>query len=248
MALFSDRKTADDRTERAVEKTPFAVVAFLVFVFGACLACVLSVAIKAGRFVEYKIPLFLMEFPTGVACGIACVLFLAVLAGMALQKTLGGENSAKSILSRSQKISYFFSLLATLAFTAYVCAVAVHAIKTGRFLTECLYIVFLYVCVLSIHFKAGKSSLAHMFTTAAFILILIVTAFYGGIASAKTAGQSLTTVGGETFALVSARRNDFVLAGFDPRANRPNGRIFILPKNAELLERTVFYPHIEQKR
>lgn len=248
MALFTDRKTADDRTERAPEKMPFAVVAFPVFVFGACLACVLSVAIKAGRFVEYKIPLFLMEFPTGVACGVACVLFLAVLAGMALQKTLGDENSAKGILSRSQKISYFFSLLATLAFTAYVCAVAVHAIKTGRFLTECLYVVFLYVCVLSIHFKAGKSSLAHMFTTAAFILILIVTAFYGGIASAKTAGQSLTTVGGETFALVSARQNDFVLAGFDPRANRPNGRIFILPKNAELLERTVFYPHIEQKR
>ncbi len=248
MALFSDRKTADDRTERAVEKTPFAVVAFLVFVFGACLACVLSVAIKAGRFVEYKIPLFLMEFPTGVACGIACALFLAVLAGMALQKTLGGENSAKGILSRSQKISYFFSLLATLAFTAYICAVAVHAIKTGRFLTECLYIVFLYVCVLCVHFKAGKSSLAHMFTTASFILILIVTAFYGGIATAKTAGQNMTVVGGETFVLVSARQNDFVLAGFDPRANRPNGRIFILPKNAELLERTVFYPHIEQKR
>ena len=248
MALFSDRKTMDDRTERAAEKTPFAVVAFLVFVFGTCLACVLSVAMKAGRFVEYKIPLFLMEFPTGVACGVGCVLFLAVLAGMALQKTLGGENSAKGILSRSQKISYFFSLLATLAFTAYISAVSVHAIKTGRFLTECLYVVFLYVCILCVHFKAGKSSLAHMFTTAAFVLILVVTAFYGGIASAKAAGQNLMTVGGETFALVSARRNDFVLAGFDTRVNRSNGRFFILPKNAELLERAVFYPHIEQKR
>ena len=177
-----------------------------------------------------------------------CFLFLAVLAGLVLQKTLNTEESPKSILSRSQKISYFFSLLTTLGFTAYLCAVLVHALKTGQFLSECLYIVFLYACVLGVHFKARKSSLAHMFTTAAFILILVVTAFYGGIAAAKISRQNVTSINGEMFTLVSAQKNNYILVGFDARINRANGKIIILPKQSQMLEQTVFFPFGEQKR
>lgn len=202
----------------------------------------------AGRFIEYKVPLFLMEFPLGIICGMGCFLFLAVLAGLVLQKTLNTEESPKSILSRSQKISYFFSLLTTLGFTAYLCAVLVHALKTGQFLSECLYIVFLYACVLGVHFKARKSSLAHMFTTAAFILILVVTAFYGGIAAAKISRQNVTSINGEMFTLVSAQKNNYILVGFDARINRANGKIIILPKQSQMLEQTVFFPFGEQKR
>ena len=87
-----------------------------------------------------------------------------------------------------------------------------------------------------------------MFTTAAFILILVVTAFYGGLAAAKIANQKLTTVNGELFALVSAQKNNYILVGFDARANKANGKLIILPKQNQLLEQTVFYSLGEQKR
>lgn len=250
MALFNDKKNtaADERTETSQIPLSFTYIAFLIFIFGVCLSCILSVAMTAGRFIEYKVPLFLMEFPLGIICGMGCFLFLAVLAGLVLQKTLNTEESPKSILSRSQKISYFFSLLTTLGFTAYLCAVLVHALKTGQFLSECLYIVFLYACVLGVHFKARKSSLAHMFTTAAFILILVVTAFYGGIAAAKISRQNVTSINGEMFTLVSAQKNNYILVGFDARSNRANGKIIILPKQSRILEQTVFFPFSEQKR
>lgn len=250
MALFNDKKNtaADERTETSQIPLSFTYIAFLIFIFGVCLSCILSVAMTAGRFIEYKVPLFLMEFPLGIICGMGCFLFLAVLAGLVLQKTLNTEDSPKSILSRSQKISYFFSLLTTLGFTAYLCAVLVHALKTGQFLSECLYIVFLYVCVLGVHFKARKSSLAHMFTTAAFILILVVTAFYGGIAAAKISRQNVASINGEMFTLVSAQKNNYILVGFDARTNRANGKIIILPKQSQMLEQTVFFPFGEQKR
>ena len=249
MALFNDKKNtaADERTETSQIPLSFTYIAFLIFIFGVCLSCILSVAMTAGRFIEYKVPLFLMEFPLGIICGMGCFLFLAVLAGLVLQKTLNTEESPKSILSRSQKISYFFSLLTTLGFTAYLCAVLVHALKTGQFLSECLYIVFLYACVLGVHFKARKSSLAHMFTTAAFILILVVTAFYGG-AAAKISRQNVTSINGEMFTLVSAQKNNYILVGFDARINRANGKIIILPKQSQMLEQTVFFPFGEQKR
>lgn len=250
MALFNDKKNtaADERTETSQIPLSFTYIAFLIFIFGVCLSCILSVAMTAGRFIEYKVPLFLMEFPLGIICGMGCFLFLAVLAGLVLQKTLNTEESPKSILSRSQKISYFFSLLTTLGFTAYLCAVLVHALKTGQFLSECLYIVFLYACVLGVHFKARKSSLAHMFTTAAFILILVVTAFYGGIAAAKISRPNVTSINGEMFTLVSAQKNNYILVGFDARINRANGKIIILPKQSQMLEQTVFFPFGEQKR
>lgn len=250
MALFNDKKnaSADERGETPQIPLSFTYIAFLIFIFGVCLSCILSVAMTAGRFIEYKVPLFLMEFPLGIICGMGCFLFLAVLAGLVLQKTLNTEDSPKSILSRSQKISYFFSLLTTLGFTAYLCAVLVHALKTGQFLSECLYIVFLYACVLAVHFKARKSSLAHMFTTAAFILILVVTAFYGGIAAAKISRQNVTLINSEMFTLVSAQKNNYILVGFDARANRANGKIIILPKQSRVLEQTVFFPAGEQKR
>ncbi len=250
MALFNDKKNtaADERAETSQIPLSFTYIAFLIFIFGVCLSCILSVAMTAGRFIEYKVPLFLMEFPLGIICGMGCFLFLAVLAGLVLQKTLNTEESPKSILSRSQKISYFFSLLTTLGFTAYLCAVLVHALKTGQFLSECLYIVFLYACVLGVHFKARKSSLAHMFTTAAFILILVVTAFYGGIAAAKISRQNVTSINGEMFTLVSAQKNNYILVGFDARSNRANGKIIILPKQSRILEQTVFFPFGEQKR
>ncbi|MBQ8346790.1 MAG: hypothetical protein IJY17_04240 [Alphaproteobacteria bacterium] len=250
MALFNDKKNtaADERAETSQIPLSFTYIAFLIFIFGVCLSCILSVAMTAGRFIEYKVPLFLMEFPLGIICGMGCFLFLAVLAGLVLQKTLNTEESPKSILSRSQKISYFFSLLTTLGFTAYLCAVLVHALKTGQFLSECLYIVFLYACVLGVHFKARKSSLAHMFTTAAFILILVVTAFYGGIAEAKISRQNVTSINGEMFTLVSAQKNNYILVGFDARSNRANGKIIILPKQSRILEQTVFFPFSEQKR
>lgn len=250
MALFNDKKNtvADERDETPQFQLSSIGIAFLIFIFGLCLSCVLSLAMIAGRFVEYKVPLFLIEFPLGMICGSGCFLFMAVPAGLVLQKTLNTEISPKNILSRSQKISYFFSLLATLGFTAYLCAVAVHALQTGRFLSESLYLVFLYACVLGAHFKARKSSLAHMFTTAAFILIMIVTAFYGGIASAKIARKNATLINGEPFILVSAQKNNYILAGYDARTNKANGKIVVPPRQAQMPEPAVFFPVGEQKR
>ena len=247
MALFSDKKNIPAE-DRPASNTPAQISApqiiALICFFGICLSYLLSAAIIFGRFIEYKVPLFLIEPPAGMVFGLSCSLFLAVLAGLALQKNLNSDDSSpKSILSKSQKISYFFSLLTTLCFTAYICAVLIHLLKTGVFLSECLYLVFLYACVLAVHFKARKSSLAHMFTSAAFVLILIVTAFYAGIASAKTEHKKITYISGEPFILVSAQKQDYILAGLDLRTGKPNGKIIVLPEQSATMEQAVFSPY-----
>ncbi|MBR1777892.1 MAG: hypothetical protein IJ752_04830 [Alphaproteobacteria bacterium] len=245
MALFSDKKnfSADDRSGLN-QTAPFSFpqIIALICIFGFCLSYLLSAAIIAGRFIEYRIPLFLMELPMGMVYGMVCLLFSAVLAGLSLQKSLNADGSSKSILSRSQKISYFFSLLTTLCFTAYGCAVLVHFLKTGVFLSECLYLVFLYACVLGVHLKARKSSLAHMFTSAAFVLILIITAFYSGIAYAKIENRKMGFINGEPFLLVSAQNQNYILVGLDSKTNKSNGKIMVLPRQNTVLEQTFFWP------
>ena len=243
MAFFDKRdSSADDReTAQSAQSSVFQLAA-LICVSGLCLAYLLSAAIVAGRFIEYRIPLFLMELPSGMVCGMACFLFLAVVCGLALQKSISTEDTPKRILSRSQKISYFFSLLTTLCFTAYCCAVLVHLVKTGHFLSECLYLIFLYICVLAVHMKVGKSSLAHLFTSAAFALILIVTAFYAGIASAKIENKKAGFINREPVLLVSAQEQNYILVGYDARKGRSSGKIIILPRQNALMENTIFLP------
>lgn len=250
MVLFNDKKNAfSDNREKEPPQVSFAARCLLIFAFGVCLSCLLSVAGTAGRFIEYRAPLFLMEFPKTLFSIACCLLFFALLSGLVLQKTVNADSddNVKIVLSRSQKISYFFSLMATLGVTAYFCAVAVNALKTGNFLVESLYILFLYAGVLSVHFKAGKSSLAHMFTTAAFILTMIVTAFYGGIAAAKITDKHIAQIDGETFTLVASRRDDYILTGFDIRNAKSNGKLLILPKQSAVSERTVFQPVTEKR-
>ncbi|MBO4644461.1 MAG: hypothetical protein J5716_07635 [Alphaproteobacteria bacterium] len=245
MVLFSDKKnsSADNRSGTGqVIQFSFPQIVSLICIFGLCLSYLLSAAIIAGRFIEYRIPLFLMESSGSMILGMACLLFLAVLAGLALQRSLNADGSAKSVLSRSQKISYFFSLLTTLCFTAYCCAVLVYFLKTKQLLSECWYLVFLYVCVLACHFKARKSSLAHMFTSAAFVLILIVTAFYSGIASAKIENRKMGFVNGEPFVLVRQQKQNYILVGLDTRTDKPNGKIILVPLQNTLLEQTPFLP------
>lgn len=244
MPLFSDKKnnSADDSSANHPVPISSSQLILLICIFGLCLSYLLSAAIISGRFIEYRIPLFLMELPAGMVFGLACSLFLAVLAGLTLQRSLTANGSSKSVLSKSQKISYFFSLLTTLCFTAYCCAVLVHYLKTGVFLSECIYLVFLYACVLGAHFKAKKSPLAHLFTSAAFVLILIVTAFYGGIASSKIENKKIGYVNGEPFLLVSAQKQNYILVGFDVITNKTNGKIVVLPNQNTVMEQTSFMP------
>lgn len=248
MAFFDKKdSSSDDRSdersdEAQSQQTSIFLIAVLICISGICLSYLLSAAIIAGRHIEYRIPLFLMELPIGMVYGMACFLFLAVMCGLALQKSISSDSSSKRILSRSQKISYFFSLLTTLCFTAYCCAVLVYLFKTGHFLSECLYLIFLYICVLAVHLKVGKSSLAHLFTSAAFALILIVTAFYAGIASAKIENKKAGFINREAVLLVGAQEQNYILVGYDSRKNRSNGKIIILPRQNAIMENTIFLP------
>ena len=244
MVLFDKKDPSADADTDAEQnqQTPLFQAVALIFIAGLCLSYLLSAAIVAGRFIEYHIPLFLMELPSSMICGIACFLFLAVICGLALQKSISSDGSSKRVLSRSQKISYFFSLLTTLCFTAYCCAVLVHLFKTGQFLSECMFLIILYICVLAVHLKVGKSPLAHLFTSAAFALILIVTAFYAGTASAKIENKKAGFVNREAVLLVSAQRDNYILVGYDGRKTRSNGKIIILPKQNSVLENTIFLP------
>ncbi len=246
MALFSEKKNpaANDQPdpEKKIAPLSFTQIVLLIILSCFCLAYLLSAAAIAGRFVEYRVPLFLMELPSVMVKGVIYLLFMAVLAGLSLQRSLNADGSPKNVLSRWQKISYFFSLLTTLCFTAYSCAIMVYFFKTGTFLTESCYLALLYVCALMVHFKAQKSALAHMFTSAAFVLILIVTAFYSGIASAKIETKKVGFFNGEPFLLVCAQEKNYILSGFDMHKNKINGKIIILPHQNDILEHITFAP------
>lgn len=250
--ILGGKKKKNDCDEEPQKETeqPFlsGFSAVLIFSFGLCFSCLLSFALQAGRFIEYRIPLFLMQTPATLISIMACLFFLAVLSGLAIQRSLGFEDSRMRVLSRSQRISYFFSLLTTLGFTTYLCAVLVYYLKTGNFMPECLYLIVLFSGIIVVHLKARKGPLAHMFTTAAFIIILTVTAFYGGIASARIESKHLANVQGDLYALVSAQKSNYILAGFDPHSNRINGKLIVLPPQSPVLEQNAFFPLAPARR
>lgn len=243
MVLFP--KTAPARSKESDNESPrnpaFSPAPVL-GLFGVCLAALMCFAFQSGRFVELRIPLFLMELQTGLIFSAVCFLFLAAMIAVIVQRTFITGNYTPTLIGRSRMVSYFFSILTTLAFAVYMCAVAVYSLKSGVFLRESLFIAVLYVCVLIPHFKAGKTPLAHTFTTMAFIVVLNITAFYGGLATAKIERKPAIALNGETFLLCATQNNTYILAGFDPYRQKSNGKIMLLPKNAPALENMVFTP------
>lgn len=231
-------KESDDESAQKSFFPPLSVLCL----FGICLAALLCFAFQSGRFVELRIPLFLMEIQAGLIFSAVCFLFLAALIAVMVQKSFITGNSGRTLIGRSRHVSYFFSILTTLAFAVYMCAVAVYSLKSGVFLRESLFIAVLYVCVLIPHFKAGKTPLAHTFTTAAFVVVLNITAFYSGLATAKIERKPAIALNGETFMLCATQRNAYILAGFDTMRQKSNGKIILLPKNAPALENMVFTP------
>lgn len=230
-------KESDDESAPKPVLPPLSVLCL----FGVCLAALLCFAFQSGRFVELRIPLFLMEIQTGLIFSAVCFLCLAALIAVMVQKSFI-TGSGRTLIGRSRHVSYFFSILTTLAFAVYMCAVAVYSLKSGMFLRESLFIAVLYVCVLIPHFKAGKTPLAHTFTTAAFVVVLNITAFYGGLATAKIERKPAVALNGETFMLCATQKNAYILTGFDTYRQKSNGKIMLLPKNASALENMVFTP------
>ena len=231
-------KESDDESAQKSFFPPLSVLCL----FGICLSALLCFAFQSGRFVELRIPLFLMEIQAGLIFSAVCFLFLAALVAVMVQKSFITGNSGRTLIGRSRHVSYFFSILTTLAFAVYMCAVAVYSLKSGVFLRESLFIAVLYVCVLIPHFKAGKIPLAHTFTTAAFVVVLNITAFYGGLATAKIERKPAIALNGETFMLCATQNNTYILAGFDTMRQKSNGKLMLLPKNAPALENMVFTP------
>lgn len=230
-------KESDDESAPKPVFLPVSVLSL----FGICLAALLCFAFQSGRFVELRVPLFLMEIQAGLIFSAVCFLCLAALIAVMVQKSFI-TGSGRTLIGRSRHVSYFFSILTTLAFAVYMCAVAVYSLKSGLFLRESLFIAVLYVCVLIPHFKAGKTPLAHTFTTAAFIVVLNITAFYGGLATAKIERKPAVALNGETFMLCATQKNAYILTGFDTYRQKSNGKIMLLPKNASALENMVFTP------
>lgn len=230
-------KESDDESAPKPVLPPLSVLCL----FGVCLAALLCFAFQSGRFVELRIPLFLMEIQTGLIFSAVCFLCLAALIAVMVQKSFI-TGLGRTLIGRSRHVSYFFSILTTLAFAVYMCAVAVYSLKSGVFLYESLFIAVLYVCVLIPHFKAGKTPLAHTFTTAAFVVVLNITAFYGGLATAKIERKPAVALNGETFMLCATQKNAYILTGFDTYRQKSNGKIMLLPKNAPALENMVFTP------
>lgn len=243
MVLFPKSAPAHSKEsdDESAPKPVFLPVSIL-SLFGICLAALLCFAFQSGRFVELRVPLFLMEIQSGLIFSAVCFLFLAAMIAVMVQKAFITGNFERTLIGRSRLVSYFFSILTTLAFAVYMCAVAVYSLKSGMFLRESLFIAVLYVCVLIPHFKAGKTPLAHTFTTAAFIVVLNITAFYGGLATAKIERKPAIALNGETFLLCATQNNTYILSGFDPYRQKSNGKIMLLPKNAPALENMVFTP------
>lgn len=248
MAFFSQKNAAGSKNEsrRAVSddeeeknetsagySTNLIVACALVYI--VCFTCLLTFSYQAGKFIEYRIPLFLMQTQVSVLLLNSSVLTLAVLSAFVLQLSLGLAHAATP-LGRSRRISYFFSVLATLAVGVYLGTLLIHTLRGGRFFLESIYILILYIAVFIPHFRAGKSPLSHSFVSAGFIVVLIVTAFYGGIATAKIEDKLITPVNGETYALAATQPDKIILSSYDARRNRFSGRLMVLTpdENARL--------------
>ena len=235
MAFFSGKTPLTDRErksfpdeERNETEQPFGtpVIAASALVYIVCFTFLLSFTYQAGKFMEFRIPLFLTEPRPSLLIFNSAALAIAALSAFALQLSMGIAQ-ARTPLGRSRRLSYFFSILATLGVAVYLGILLMHLLRGGSFLFESLYVFILYTAVFIPHFKAGKSPLAHMFVTAGFIVTLIVTAFYCGIGTAKIEDKLVTQVGSETYALAAVRDGRMLLSGFDPRKNRFTGKLII---------------------
>lgn len=235
MAFFSGKNGSGDKDkitfgddEKNENETSFGTPAIVLsaLIYILCFTFLLSFTYQAGKFMEYRVPLFLMEPRMSLLFFNSAALTIAALSAFVLQLSLGIAQ-ANTPLGRSRRLSYFFSILATLGVAVYLAILMMHLARGGDFLFESLYVIILYTLVFIPHFKAGKSPLAHMFVTAGFIVTLIVTAFYCGIGTAKIEDKLVTKINAETYALAAVQNNRMILAGYDPYAARFNGNLVI---------------------
>ena len=112
-------KESDDESAPKPVFLPVSVLSL----FGICLAALLCFAFQSGRFVELRVPLFLMEIQSGLIFSAVCFLFLAAMIAVMVQKAFITGNFERTLIGRSRLVSYFFSILTTLAFAVYMCAV-----------------------------------------------------------------------------------------------------------------------------
>lgn len=243
MALFPKKDDADPFKKEPDGKSflsPYET--FLAGIFGVCLSVLLHCAFTAGRFYIYKVPFSLLELQASSVFRTASLLFLAASTAGFLQKTFLSADEDRIKASRAMRFDYFFSVLASILLAVYLCCVVILFFRTKKIQTETFFIVFVFLLSLTPHIKARASDIAHTFTTAAFIMVILMTGFCLGQTVGRLEPRKAAALNGEQFIMAAAQNDAYILSGYDVYSHKPNGRIMVLPRSAPVLQTTVFVP------
>ena len=248
MEMFSNKKKnkpeSDDEESAPAQgalsdKDRFPYIYASCFLFVAAFAYLQAFAHLAGKAIAYKVPIgFISVSATGYFIH-AAMLAVAFVVGFKLE-TFSGFQKHKDISEYSRDISYFFSMMATLAVSVYLGYALVSGIARVGFL-GLFYILILYGSFLGLHFLRGKPPLLHAFVSIGFMFVLIAVPFFGGLAKGKVEDKIMMTRQSESFFLFGEKDGMFLLTGFDQRNRTFNRMILLLDKNS--VNDTVFYDY-----
>lgn len=208
----------------------------------ACFSVLSAVLFETGYYTEYHTPLTLMKIPFSGILILFSILTIAVFATFLICHSVE-ENKTKHPLKSCLWTSYFLSAMTTLAVTVYIGALLIHVIKGGFFPFEAFYILALYVVFFILHFIAGKSALFHNMISLGFVITLLATSYYAGLASARANDKMIASIAGETYALVEAQHNRLVFSGYERQRERFNDKFVLLtPAEGDRLSYTSHPP------
>ena len=179
----------------------------LVYIFA--FSYLLSYVFQAGKFREFKVPLHLMEFNSSIFLVNLSLLLVASISTLVaiLLRLVNG----KKMENRTEKVTDFFAAISTAIIAAYFVAAFYLSLSVGRFPMEGIYIFVLYSIVVFFYFIKSKTRLAHNLIAAGFMISIMISIFYFGIAKAEIESKLVTKIGDETFCLVGLNdRNNFV--------------------------------------
>lgn len=222
-------------TQETALKTPLfsdlsfsAIVVVVLYVLS--LSVLLSFFYKAGKYLEYALPFYLLEINLVNLIIIISTLGVAILSAVAIVK-LNSPNNKFSPQNRTQKITDFFAAIATLSIAFYFITIVSLLIKNNYFPLEALYLFMLYGLIVFFYFMQKKTHLAYNLVSSGFVIILLITAFYLGINLARVEDKLIVTIDDEAFSLVTSYNDNIILAGYSRASKRFNGKIKIVNNN-----------------
>ena len=232
-SLFSDDTDSKELLPLSSYISPSWYAAFF---YAGAFSLLMTFLYMLGKSFEYRIPVSQNPFSFSVFL-LLCGFFLCSLLSMYVFYRILGKDVA-SPNTRIRRMNFFSMYFATFFTASYLSIISIYCLRGGDFYISSLFVVALFLFLISLYLKQKKSLFEHIFFALLSALILMIIAFHSGKSVAVVEDKMITAYNAETFALLKTDKDKTILLGYNPTRNTFTGRMLMV--SPEISDKLVF--------